>query len=177
MDVSSGQGEIPDWRLKSASAAAPIRCDSGTNSIVWMKEDVSARAERTGGIAKPAKVRSVSIGHLKGIGFSGVYYLSGGINYESGCKNKKAYDCGYDMCHLLLDGGNWTHSHCHLSKLRAQGCNDYHRRLYLRPLDSYDYICHRLLDRDDQHQQHRHHRLYYEYSVQLLLRLPGCLAL
>lgn len=58
-NMSSGQGGIPDWRSESASADALIRCDTGTNSIVWMKEDVSVKAQGPG--AKPALQRNAAI--------------------------------------------------------------------------------------------------------------------
>ena len=36
---SSGQGAIPYRRYSPRTPLAPIRCNSGTDSIVWMKED------------------------------------------------------------------------------------------------------------------------------------------
>ena len=55
--MSSGQGEIPDRRYSPQARKRRNRCDSGTDSIVWMEEDFDAGTPAFNGV------------HLEGMAF------------------------------------------------------------------------------------------------------------
>ena len=80
--MSSGQGEIPDRQYSLQAQRRRIRCDSGTDSIVWIKEGVLNRL----GLLRlltlcpcPAALRTFSI-HLRDQHLKDIPALSG-VNF------------------------------------------------------------------------------------------------